>query len=176
MKEVLSIVVILLFMLACSPPTAQTFHNPLPMKISSPAFLSYEKIPSNFTCKGENINPPLEFEGIPSSARSLVLIMEDPDAPSGTWIHWLLFNIPVSYEIKENSVPEGAIQGRNSWGANAYGGPCPPSGEHRYFFRLYAVDVKELGLDSSADVRMVEQMMYNHVVAEAELVGLFSKY
>jgi len=176
MKEVLSIVVILLFIFACSPPTAQTFHSSLPMRISSPAFLNYGDIPSNFTCKKENINPPLKFRNIPSSARSLVLIMFDPDAPSGNWVHWLLFNIPVSYEILEDSVPENAVQGRNSWGMNSYGGPCPPSGKHRYVFRLYAIDVKELGLDSSADVRMVEQMIFNHIVAEAELVGLFSKF
>src|SRR3989338_8553032 len=98
------------------------------MKITSPVFQNNGNIPSKYTCQGEDINPELNIEGIPENAKSLVLIMDDPDAPVGVWDHWVLFNISMITKINEDSVPQGAVQGKNSWEKNGYGGPCPPSG------------------------------------------------
>lgn len=145
------------------------------MKISSPEFKNNELIPKKFTCQGENINPKLIFADVSKNAASLVLIMDDPDAPAGTWVHWVLFNIsPNTKEINENSVPDNAVQGLNSWPKNGYGGPCPPSGIHRYFFKLYALDTM-LNLDKSATKKDVEKAMQGHIIAEAELMGLYKK-
>src|SRR6266568_2267554 len=111
------------------------------LKITSPAFAHNGTIPAAFTCDGADSMPPLAIGGVPQKAKSLALIMDDPDAPVGTWVHWVAWNIaPQTTEIIEHSVPAGAVQGRNSWGRNSYGGPCPPSGTHRYFFKLYALD------------------------------------
>ena len=109
-------------------------------RLTSPAFGHNDRIPDIYTCAGKDINPPLRIQNIPQNTKSLVLIMDDPDAPMGTWNHWIVFNIPPIDAIKEDSVPEGASHGKNSWGRFDYGGPCPPSGIHRYFFRLYALD------------------------------------
>ena len=109
------------------------------MQISSPEFTNNQKIPSKFTCNGVNYNPLLIFSGVPREARSLVLIVDDPDAPVGTWVHWVVYNIsPSVKEVKEKSVPQGGIEAVTSFGKPGYGGPCPPSGTHRYFFKLYA--------------------------------------
>src|SRR3989338_10824520 len=111
------------------------------MNITSSAFKEGESMPAIYTCEGRNINPPLRFGNVPSTAVSLALIVDDPDAPMGTWVHWTMWNIdPAITEIGENSVPAGAVQGLTSSNKNAYGGPCPPSGTHRYFFKLYALD------------------------------------
>ena len=123
------------------------------MKLSSPAFAEGELIPTKYTCDGENVSPPLEWEGVPEQAKSLALIVDDPDAPSGVFVHWLLFQIPVT----ESGLKEGAggknskrgLHGKNGFGKAAYGGPCPPSGTHRYYFRLYALDA-QLTLQSGA--------------------------
>lgn len=131
------------------------------MKISSSAFGNNEYIPSKYTCDGENINPSLEFSGVPDS-QSLVLIMDDPDAPMGTWVHWIIWNIDSKTTgIKENSVPIGAIQGKNSSATNKYIGPCPPSGTHRYFFKLYSLDVK-LDLAPDTDKAGLEKAIQGH--------------
>lgn len=145
----------------------------LQMKITS-VFANNTKIPSKYTCDGENINPPLSFSDIPANARSLVLIMEDPDAPSGTWVHWIVFNIiPETNEISENSLPENAAEGMTSFGEKGYGGPCPPSGVHRYFFKLYALDtVLEL---KNPDKTELEEKMQSHILDEAEIIGLYSR-
>ncbi len=144
------------------------------MKISSPAFEDNGDIPDRYTCQGQDVNPELNIEGIPENAKSLVLIMDDPDAPAGTWDHWIVFNIPIIAKIEENSVPQGAVQGKNSWGKSNYGGPCPPSGQHRYLFKLYALDTT-LELDTNSDKSNVEQAMQGHILAEAKLIGLYSK-
>jgi Raf kinase inhibitor-like YbhB/YbcL family protein len=145
------------------------------MKIYSPEFNDNAMIPTKFTCQGQDINPQLLFEDIPEDAQSLVLIMDDPDAPMGTWVHWVLFNMPVDVTgIPEDSVPDNAVQGLNSWPKNNYGGPCPPSGTHRYFFKLYALD-SELELDDTATKKDVEQAMQGHIIERAEYVGLFKK-
>lgn len=145
------------------------------MKISSPAFENNGEIPTKHTCDGENISPPLEIGEEPAEAQSLVLIMDDPDAPAGTWIHWTVWNIDSkTTDISENSVPAGATEGATSFGRPGYGGPCPPSGTHRYFFRLYALD-KKLDLSPQADKSKLEEAMNDHVLAKGELLGLYSR-
>lgn len=144
------------------------------MKITSSAFQHNEKVPSKYTCDGENINPPLQFHDIPKEAQSLVLIVDDPDAPSKTWVHWVVYNIPVSTtEVKENSKQKGK-EVDTDFGKPGYGGPCPPSGSHRYFFKLYALDDK-LDLPGFADKAMVEEAMQGHILDEAQLIGLYSR-
>jgi len=145
------------------------------MKIISSAFNHNEKIPSKYTCDGANVSPPLQFLGVPKSAESLVLILDDPDASAKTWVHWVVYNIdPQTLEVKENSVPEGGIEGMTDFGKPGYGGPCPPSGIHRYFFKLYALDII-LDVAPNATKQMVEQKMKRHVVDKAEVIGLYSR-
>lgn len=145
------------------------------MIFSSPAFEGNASIPAKYSCDGENINPPLQISEVPENAQSLVLIMDDPDAPVGTWVHWTVWNInPQTREIKENSVPPGAREGITSFGPTGYGGPCPPSGTHRYFFKLYALDTK-LGLSSQIDKAQLEKSMDGHILAQAELMGSYSR-
>src|SRR5205085_10030512 len=116
------------------------------MKITSKAFNDGAEIPSKYTCDGENVSPPLAWDGAPDTAKSLALIVHDPDAPAGDWVHWVVFHLPPSVsELQEHvppseSLPNGAMQGRNDFKKIGYGGPCPPSGSHRYLFRLYALD------------------------------------
>ncbi len=145
------------------------------MQITSAAFRHNSPIPARYTCEGEDINPPLAVGNIPAHAVSCVLIMDDPDAPARTWDHWIVFNIPVSgstLAVKEDSVP--GVQGWNSFGRVGYGGPCPPSGEHRYFFKWYALDIM-LPLAEGARPGEVKRAMEGHVLAEAEMIGLYRK-
>ena len=145
------------------------------MKITSPAFADGAMIPAKFTADGANVNPALGISGIPDNAKSLVLIMDDPDAPRGTWNHWLLWNIdPSTTMIAEDSVPRGATSGRNDFGDTRYRGPSPPSGTHRYFFRLLALD-STLDLPTGADRAALDRAVKNHVVAEAVLAGRYSR-
>jgi len=145
------------------------------MRITSIAFENGKEIPVHFTADGEDVNPPLAFSGVPPEAKSLVLIMDDPDAPMGTWDHWILFNIPPDIgEIKEKGVPLAATPGKNSWGRTWYGGPAPPKGTHRYYFKLYALDTT-LNLEKGASRREVEAAMKGHILAEAQLMGKYSK-
>ncbi|HON05800.1 MAG TPA: YbhB/YbcL family Raf kinase inhibitor-like protein [Candidatus Ratteibacteria bacterium] len=145
------------------------------MNITSPAFQHNSMIPAKYTCDGINVNPPLLIEGIPEKTKSIVLIMDDPDAPMGTWIHWIVFNIPCTgtkLEIKENSIP--GIQGWNDFRKVSYGGPCPPSGTHRYFFRAYALDTM-LNLKEGVKRQELEKAMQGHILAQAEIIGLYKK-
>lgn len=145
------------------------------MTIKCPEFAEMETIPDKFSCRGDNINPSLEFKGVPDNAESLVLILDDPDAPGGTFDHWIIWNIdPSTTEIEEDSVPSGAIQGINSFGRYSYGGPCPPSGTHRYFFKLYALDTT-LNISSDTPKEVLIEQMEDHIIDHSELVGLFSK-
>lgn len=145
------------------------------MKITSSAFSHNSKIPSKYTCDGENINPPLQFVDVPSSAKSLALIVDDPDAPAKTWVHWVVYNIdPQTSEVKENSIPQGGIEGTTDFGKPGYGGPCPPSGVHRYFFKLYALD-SALDLPQKAGKQIVEEKMKEHIIDQTELIGLYSR-
>lgn len=145
------------------------------MRISSPAFGDDAKIPLAHACDGKNVSPPLVISGVPKGARSLALIMDDPDAPYGTWTHWTVWNIPPSTtRIDEASAPQGAIQGKTSFGTSGYGGPCPPFGTHRYFFKLYALDAR-LTLPETADAAALEKAMRGRVLDQAGLVGLYAK-
>ncbi len=144
--------------------------------ITSPAFMQGQSIPAKFSCKGADVSPALNWNEPPAGTRSFALIMDDPDAPMGTWDHWVLFNLPPeTRSLSEDFQPAAPIvSGKNSWGRNDYGGPCPPSGTHRYFFKLYALDAA-LDLSARADKQAVLAAMQGHILAQAELMGTFSK-
>jgi Raf kinase inhibitor-like YbhB/YbcL family protein len=145
------------------------------LSIASPKFPHNGMIPSKYTCDGADVSPPLTIGSIPEGTRSLALIVDDPDAPMGTWVHWLVWNIGAdTKEIPENSVPRGALQGMNDFRKQAYGGPCPPSGTHRYFFKLYALDTV-LALKVGATKARIEEAMKGHVLAQAEWIGLYRR-
>jgi len=146
------------------------------MTLSSPSFTPGGLIDAHHTCEGRNVSPELRWTAVPDGARSFVLIVEDPDAPSGTFTHWVLFDIPGD----THSLPEVAdvgVAGRNDFQQVRYGGPCPPPkhGQHRYFFRLYALDVAGLGLPAGATREQVEASMEGHILGEAELMGRFAR-
>lgn len=149
------------------------------MQLKSPAFKQNERIPRQYTCQGKDINPPLEIADVPKNAVSLVLIMDDPDVPKnvredGMWVHWVLFNLdPKLSQIPENA-PLIGIVGQNTGGENRYMGPCPPDREHRYFFKLYALDTN-LDLKKGATKEAVEKKMEKHILAKAELIGRYEK-
>lgn len=142
------------------------------LKISSSVFADNEMIPKKYTCDGEDINPPLKIEGAPAGTQSMVLIIDDPDAPAGIWDHWVVWNIPPVNKIEENSIP--GTQGVNSFKKHSYGGPCPPSGIHRYFFKCYALD-SQLELSENSNKRSLEKAMSNHILAKGELIGLYKR-
>jgi len=145
------------------------------MEITSPQFKHNGEIPAKFTCDGEDVNPTLEILGTPQGTKSLVLIVDDPDAPVGLWVHWTVWNISSDTKtIAENSLPKGAVEGVTSFEHSGYGGPCPPDGEHRYFFKVYALDI-ELELPKEADKEILEEAMVGHVLDKAELIGLYSR-
>src|SRR5438067_6277966 len=144
------------------------------MTIRSPAFHQGGDIPPKFTCDGSNTSPPLEISGVPSGAKSLVLIADDPDAPSGLFTHWLVWNIPPqTNSVTEGSGPKG-VQGTNDFGKLGYRGPCPPPGTHRYSFKIFALD-RELDLRSGAKRSQVDAAMKGHVIAQGELVGRYAR-
>ena len=143
------------------------------LKVKSPAFESNKPIPKKYSCDGNDINPPLTIEGTPKEAKTLALIVDDPDAPSGTFEHWIVWNIPASTnKIGENTVP--GKEGMNSANQPSYMGPCPPGGTHRYFFKVYALDV-ELSLGINSKKKDVEKAMQGHILAKGELVGTYSR-
>lgn len=145
------------------------------MKIESSAFQHNQFIPSGYTCQGQNVNPPLAFSDVPGEAKSLALIMDDPDATVGTWVHWTVWNInPQTKEIGQNSVPAQTTEGVTSFGKPGYGGPCPPTGTHRYFFKLYALNTI-LTLNSESGKEDLEKAIEGHILEKAELIGLYSK-
>ena len=140
--------------------------------ITSPAFENNGFIPSKYTCDGDDVNPPLNIEGVPEETQSLVLMVDDPDAPMGTWDHWIVWNIDPTGKIEENSIP--GIEGLNNFRKHSYGGPCPPSGTHRYFFKVYALD-RKLDLHLNSRKRDVERVMKGHILAKGELIGLYKR-
>lgn len=142
--------------------------------LTSPFFKEGDPIPARFTCKGKNINPELLIAGIPEDAKTLALIMHDPDAPSGDFKHWVMWNIPANADtIAENSVPLGASEGTTSFDATKYGGPCPPSGTHHYIFELYALDTS-LDLPAVTTADDLRKAMEGHILGETKLTGTFS--
>jgi hypothetical protein len=156
----------------------------IPLTITSPAFADGSSIPSVYTCDGKDIPPPLQWSGVPEQARSLVLIVDDPDAPDPraprmTWVHWVLFNIPpdatgLPEGVRPADLPEGTKEGISSRGKPGYGGPCPPIGRHRYFHKLYALDTVLTGLENPTKAQL-EKAMEGHIIARAELVGTYQK-
>ncbi|MFX1465633.1 MAG: YbhB/YbcL family Raf kinase inhibitor-like protein [Promethearchaeota archaeon] len=145
------------------------------LEIRSPAFNNEELIPKKYTCQGDDVNPELVIQGIPEETKSLVLIMDDPDAPIGAWDHWVVWNLdPSILKIAEDSIPKGGVVGKNSWRRNDYGGPCPPSGTHRYYFKLYALDT-QLALEEKSNKKTVEKAMKGHVIEQAVLIGKYKK-
>ena len=154
------------------------------MKLTSPAFSHAGQIPVAYTCEGKDISPPLQWQGVPENARSLVLIVDDPDAPDPeapkmTWIHWVLYNIPpgaggLPEAAASGSLPAGTENGTNSWEKIGYGGPCPPIGRHRYFHKLYALDTVLESLENPTKAEL-KAAMKGHVIARAELMGTYEK-
>jgi len=154
------------------------------MSLSSPAFAPGGEIPALFTCEGQDLSPALDWTGVPETAKSLVLIVDDPDAPDPaaprtTWVHWVLYNLPPAARglpqgVAPTALPPGTKEGTNDWRRTGYGGPCPPIGRHRYFHKLYALDVVLPDLGTAAKVR-VEAAMKGHVIAQAELIGTYQK-
>jgi Raf kinase inhibitor-like YbhB/YbcL family protein len=150
----------------------------------SSAFQPSGKIPARYTCDGENVSPPLHWSGVPTQAKSLVLIVDDPDAPDPraprmTWVHWLLYNLPPGCEglpeaVSPGQLPAGTLEGVNDWRRTGYGGPCPPVGEHRYFHQLYALDVVLPDLHRPAKTSLVRAMQ-GHVLAQAEIIGTYRR-
>jgi Raf kinase inhibitor-like YbhB/YbcL family protein len=178
-----SFVVALVFMaLAFSnPSTAADASAKGGLQLSSSAFKDGSRIPDVYTCAGKNVSPPLNWSGVPAQARSLALIVEDPDAPAGIWTHWVLFDLsPTVRELAED-LPKGqnvagnAKQGLNDFKHLGYGGPCPPAGkEHRYFFKFYALD-KMLELKPGSGKKQVEKTLDGHVLAQGQLIGTYSR-
>lgn len=143
-----------------------------PLSISSDAFKDRGYIPAKYSCDGENINPPLSIGNIPKETKSLALIVDDPDAPIRTWVHWIVWNIPPAKKIKENEI--AGDEGVNDFGNNSYGGPCPPSGTHNYIFKVYALD-ELLDLNPSATKIELEKAMAPHIIGFGKLVGLYKR-
>jgi len=141
--------------------------------LTSSAFVEGKLIPPRYTCDGLDISPPLAWDNAPRGTQSFALIMDDPDAPAGTWVHWVLFNLPAQTQQLAKAAPRGT-QGRNSWGRLGYGGPCPPSGTHRYFFRLYALDAL-LQQPAGSNKEQVLRAMQGHLLAQAELMGVYTR-
>ncbi len=146
------------------------------MKITSEAFASNGYIPSDYTCDGLNTSPQLTISGTPAGAQSLALIVDDPDAPAGTFIHWVVWNIPPqTIGLPQGGpVPFGSVEGKTSFGENSYGGPCPPSGTHRYFFKIFALDTT-LDIPKQSDSLELERAMQGHVIDKAGLIGLYER-
>jgi Raf kinase inhibitor-like YbhB/YbcL family protein len=150
------------------------------IEVKSTAFTDGGMIPKLYTCQGKDISPPLSWTGVPAEAKSLALIMDDPDAPRGTWVHWVVYNIPPDSKGLDENVPRGASlsngakQGKNSWPKSGYGGPCPPSGTHRYYFKVYALDIV-LPQQSEGTKADILKAMKGHILAEGQLMGTYSK-
>jgi Raf kinase inhibitor-like YbhB/YbcL family protein len=151
------------------------------MEIKSSVFKAQEKIPSKYTCDGADVSPPLSWADVPEKTQSLALISDDPDAPVGTWVHWVIYDLPADTRelpegvAKKETLENGAKQGTNDFRRIGYGGPCPPHGPaHRYFFKLYALDTK-LGLPPRATKKDVEKAMKGHILGQAELIGLYKR-
>jgi hypothetical protein len=146
------------------------------LSISTPAFKDGLDVPRAYTCDGQDINPEIIIEGVPQKAKSLALIVDDPDAPNGDWVHWLLFNIdPSVARIPENSVPEGALEGTNTFGDAKYEGPCPPLGPvHHYYFKVYALDTM-LTLSAGVEKEELLKAMGDHILAQGEVMGIYGR-
>jgi Raf kinase inhibitor-like YbhB/YbcL family protein len=167
--------VCVLFVVAAAPRLDAQISAVDVMQIDSPDFPEGGNIPARFTCEGQNINPGLRFTGVPPTAKSLALLVDDPDAPAGTFNHWIVWNLkPNLKEILAGSAPQDAVQGKNDGGATGYTGPCPPSGNHRYYFRIYALDL-QLKLGPGAGRKAFDAAIKGHVLKNATLMGHYAK-
>ncbi|MEW5960952.1 MAG: YbhB/YbcL family Raf kinase inhibitor-like protein [Chloroflexota bacterium] len=157
-------------------PVVEKGAATMTFQLISGAFSPGQPIPAKYSCDGQDISPPLEWRDPPAGTRSFALIMDDPDAPAGVWDHWLLFNLPADTRIlpEQATPPAGARPGRNSWGRTSYGGPCPPRGVHRYFFKLYAL-ATPLELAAGATKKDLLRAMERHILAQAELMGTYAR-
>ena len=150
------------------------------MELRSSAFSQGQAIPSKYTCDGSDVSPPLTWADTSPAAKSLALIADDPDAPTGTWVHWVVYNLPpTTRELREEfptdgRLPDGTIQGKNDFGRTGYGGPCPPSGAHRYVFQLFALDIV-LPLPTGSTAKQLRAAMQGHVLAETQLMGTYRR-
>ncbi len=163
-----------------SVSTKKSGEKTMELKITSPAFTDGALIPSKYTADGANVSPPLAWTGVPETAKSLALINDDPDAPMGTWVHWVVYNIPAdTASFDENippdpTLPSGAMQGKTDFGRIGYGGPAPPSGTHRYYFKLYALDAV-LDLPTGATKAQLETAMKNHILEQTQIMGKYKR-
>jgi len=162
------------------PAASTNVGKTMQIKVTSSAFVDGGLIPAKYTCDGTNVSPPVSWTNIPTAAKTIALICDDPDARARVWVHWVLFNLPASItELAENVPPDknlgtGAKQGTNDFGKIGYGGPCPPSGTHRYYFKLYALDT-ELELPAGATKPQLLEAMKGHILAEGQLIGKYSR-
>ncbi len=169
---------------SCPTNIAVAEEETMTLSITSTAFEEGGSIPAVYTCEGDDISPPLSFSGVPELAQTLVLIVDDPDAPDPkapqtTWVHWVLYNIPATVsglfeDTARSGLPPGTSEVKNDWGRTGYGGPCPPIGRHRYFHKLYALDVKLPDLQAPTKAEL-ERAMQGQVVATASLIGTYQK-
>jgi Raf kinase inhibitor-like YbhB/YbcL family protein len=189
MIERISIVILLsLALSSCTsqtPSAGSSVPSPMPpsstsLQVASASFKEGQLIPRQYTCDGVNISPPLEWSGVPKSAKTIALVADDPDAPGGTWVHWVFYNLPAAnIGLVENlpadeSLKAGGFQGKNDFGKIGYGGPCPPSGTHHYYFKVYAVDSK-LSLKAGATKAELLKAMEGHIVGQGQLVGTYAR-
>lgn len=173
---VLPLMLCMLMFMTCSHANSLSGGS-MTFKIQSSAFNEGDLIPSKYTCEEKDIFPPLSWKDAPDNTKSFVLIVDDPDAPGGNWDHCIVFNMPeTTHQLAENmtSLPKNAEYGKNSWGNLTYGGPCPPSGTHRYYFKLYALD-SLLNISAGASKKQIETAMQGHVLAETQLMGRYKK-
>jgi Raf kinase inhibitor-like YbhB/YbcL family protein len=163
-----------------APQSDEETERPMSFELGSESFDAEQAIPSRFSCDGENISPPLSWSGAPEGTQSYALIFDDPDAPGGTWVHWVLFNIPADSVGLPEALPpdpalsDGSLHGSNSWGSIGYGGPCPPGGTHRYFFKLYALD-RLLELDEGSSKEQLLAAIEGHSLGETQLMGTYTR-
>ncbi len=185
--KAIAIAAILMFAVACTRQPAASVPKPAPspaqsatpgIKLVSRAFTEGQTIPRQYTCDGINVSPPLEWTGLPKTAKTIAIVADDPDAPAGTWVHWVIYNLPADTLGMVENVPAtedvagGGLQGKNDFQKIGYGGPCPPAGTHRYFFKLYAVD-GELPLKAGATKSELEKALEGHILAQAQLMGTY---
>ncbi len=168
--------VLALALSACAAAsTSDVPAGTLTLTITSTAFAEGANIPVKYTCGGESISPPIKWTGAPAATKSFALIMDDPDAPVGTFTHWVVFDIPATQSEIAEGAKGGGVQGQNGARGNGYTGPCPPFGTHRYFFKIYALDVASIGLSEGAARDQVEKALQGHILAQGSLMGRYGR-
>lgn len=180
MRPVIFLMIVPFILLACSKEQNNKNNPTIPFSLSSPAFKSGGFIPVKYTCDGANISPTLQWTNLPVKCKSLALICDDPDAPGGTWVHWVIFNISAKTNLLPENMPSDKIladnskQGVTDFQTTGYGGPCPPSGTHRYYFKLYALDTV-LDIEAGSTKQQLLQAMAGHILSKALLMGKYER-